>query len=121
MMFSQLELLPIAYFTIVMWVVCATVLAKLFGFALVDATSGTLRRILSRPINIRVTGDGIVLHFFEARLVANLQTRLLFERARDFARLLGERLLAPVPTQAYVLQKILIPEQYWSGCPPNRI
>jgi hypothetical protein len=87
---------------------------------LVDATSGTLRRILSRPINIRVTGDGIVLLFFEARLVANLQIRLLFERAHDFARLLGELLLPPVPAQAYVLQKILIPEQYWSGCPPNR-
>jgi len=118
-MFNQLEFLPIAYLTVVLWVVCATVLAKLFGTILTDATSGALRQLLSCPLNIHVTGDDIVLHLFEEKLISNLHIRLLFEIIRDFARVLGAGLLLPMPVPELALQKIRVPAQYWSGCPPN--
>lgn len=119
MIFNQLEFLPVAYFIVLMWVVCATVLAKLFGGMLIEATPGVLQPILSRPVNIRVTGDGIVFHIFEKSLVTDLNTRMAFDLVRDFARLAGGGIFVPAPATPFVLQKILVPEQYWSGCPPN--
>ncbi len=118
-LFSQIELLPIAYLLILLWVVCATVSAKLLAPVLVNATTGTPQRILSQKLNIQVTGDIITLHLFEEQALKTLNTRLLFDLVRDLARLAGGGIFVPVPTETHALQKILVPECYWSGCPPN--
>lgn len=118
-MFHQIELLPIAYFTVLMCVIAANVAAKLCGSLLIDATSGTLfNRILSRRVNVSLTGDEIVFHLFDRQLVASLNTRILMQLMRDLARLLGPGILVPLQAETIVLQKTRIPEKYWSGCPP---
>ncbi len=117
--FAKLELLPVAYFLIVMWVVCATVLGKIFGGMLVEATSGSLRNLLSRRVNVAVTGDEIAYHLFEKRLIANLNTQMIFTLLGDFARRIVGGSLVPVPSEDLNFHKNMYPEKHWSGCPPN--
>jgi|GEM_PF-2910088 hypothetical protein len=119
MIFAKLELLPVAYFLIVMWVVCATVLGKIFGGMLVEATSGSLRNLLSRRVNVAVTGDEIAYHLFEKRLISNLNTQMLFTLLGDFARRIVGGSLVPVPAEDLNFHKNMYPEKHWSGCPPN--
>jgi hypothetical protein len=118
-LFAHLEFLPIAYFIVVMGVVCATVLGKLLGTLLVETTSGSLRMLLSRPVNVAVTGDEITNHLFEKRVVANLNSQLLFTLVGDFAQWIVNGILVPVPAEDLIFHKNMYPEKYWSGCPPN--
>lgn len=117
--FSQIELLPIAYFIVLMSVICANVLAKLLGDRLVCMTSGSLRRLLALQVNIPVTGDTISLHLFERQSIQQINTQLVFKLNIDFTRWMsGEKLkLSPTEPQSFLLQ--LYPQIYWSGCPPN--
>lgn len=117
--FNHIESLPIAYFIILMWVVCANVLAKLFGDRLIEATSGSLQRILALKINMGVTGDEIAFHLFERRLLSNLNTQLLFTLLTDIVQWMLVGLLVPVPVEVLNFNKNMYPEKYWSGCPPN--
>jgi hypothetical protein len=117
--FHQIESLPIAYFVVLMWVVCANVLAKLLGERLIEATSGSLQRILSRRVNVPVTGDEMAFHLFERRLISNLNTQLLFTLLVDFAKWMAVGPLVPVPVEVLNFNKNMYPEKYWSGCPPN--
>jgi len=117
--FHQIESLPIAYFIVLMWVVCANVLAKLLGDRLIEATSGPLHQFLSRRVNVRVTGDEIAFHLFERRLISNLNTQLLFTLLADFAQWMLVGSLVPVPVEVLNFNKNMYPEKYWSGCPPN--
>jgi len=120
LVFSQIELLPIAYFIILMCVVCSNVLAKLFGNRLVRMTSGSLQRILSLEVHIPVTGDSIGFHLFERQLIKQINIQLLFKWSIDFTRWLsagdGCR-SAPMEDQKPIIS--LYPQIYWSGCPPN--
>ncbi len=118
-MFHQVEFLPIAYFTVLMWVVSANIVAKLFGPMLIRLSSGWLQSILSKKVNVSLTSDAIVLHLFEERLLSSLNSQVLLTLMRDLTRLFGTSLKIPVLTEAFALQKIQTPENYWSGCPPN--
>jgi hypothetical protein len=117
--FHQIESLPIAYFVVLMWVVCANVLAKLLGERLIEATSGSLQRILSHRLNVRVTGDEMAFHLFERRLISNLNTQLLFSLLADFVKWMIVGPLVPVPVEVLNFNRNMYPEKYWSGCPPN--
>jgi hypothetical protein len=117
--FSQIELLPIAYFIVLMSVICANVLAKFLGERLVCMTSGPLRRLLTLQVDIPVTGDTINLHLFERQLIQHINTQLLFQLNINFTRWMsGEKLkITPTEPQSFPIQ--LYPQIYWSGCPPN--
>lgn len=117
--FNQIELLPIAYFLILMCVVCANVLAKLLGDRLIGMTSGSLRHLLSLEIDIPVTGDTIGYHLFEQQVIERINLRLLLDWGIDFTRwMLGEQnRLSPTTTSPPKIA--LYPQIYWSGCPPN--
>lgn len=119
MIFEKIEFLPVAYFTIVMLVVCATVLGKLFGGLLVEATSGSVRNLLSRRVNVAVTGDEISFHLFEKRLISNLNIQILFTLLGDFALWIVSGTLVPIPAEDLNFHKNMYPEKHWSGCPPN--
>lgn len=119
--FNQIESLPIAYVVVLMWVVCANVLGKLLGDALIEASSGSLKKVLSKPIHLNVTGDEITLHLFEEGLISNLNMQVLFALLGDFARCIGTGRPVSVTAEAICIQKNLYPEQYWSGCPPNAV
>lgn len=120
-MFHQIEFLPIAYFIVLMWVVCANVTAKLLGPILLERTSGKVNRLLSRRIPVELTGDELIGKIFEDKLLANLRVSILFLWARNFARLSCADRVVVYPVEAHALQKMLVPEQYWSGCPPNAV
>jgi hypothetical protein len=117
--FNHLESLPIAYFIVLMWVVCANVLAKLLGDRLIEATSGSVQRLLSRKINMGVTGDEIAFHLFERRLIRTINTQLLFTLLTDIVQWILVGSLIPVPVGVLNFNKNMYPEKYWSGCPPN--
>ena len=117
--FEQIEFLPIAYFLVLMWVVCATVLAKLLGWWLIELTSGSLQSLLSRRVNVPVTGDEIATHLFEKRLLSNINNQLVFTLLGDIVRLMGAVALVPVPVEVLNFHKHMYPEKHWSGCPPN--
>lgn len=108
-----------AYFITLIWVMGATVLAKILGPMLIRGTSGWLQNILSHRLKVDMTGDEIVFHLFEGRLLSDLNKRILFTLVRDFARFLGGSALISVPVETSAIRRILVPEQYWSGCPPN--
>jgi hypothetical protein len=117
--FQQIESLPIAYFIVLMWVVCANVLAKLLGDRLIEATSGPLQQLLARKVNIAVTGDEFAFHLFERHLIANINTQLLFTLLADFVKWMLVGPLVPVPVEVLNFNKNMYPEKFWSGCPPN--
>ncbi|MCE3236070.1 MAG: hypothetical protein K0Q50_2250 [Vampirovibrio sp.] len=117
--FEQIEFLPIAYFLVLMSVVCATVLAKLLGWWLIEATSGPLQTLLSRRVNVPVTGDEIASHLFEQRQLSNINSQIIFTLLGDIVRWIGVVSLAPVPLEALNFHKHMYPEKHWSGCPPN--
>ena len=119
MIFNQLEFLPVAYFLIVMSVVCATVLGKILGGLLLESTSGSLRKILSRNLPIAVTGDRITFHLMERRLLYDLNTRILFALMGRCTGWLTAEALVPVPVECLPFRQNRYPEKYWSGCPPN--
>jgi hypothetical protein len=109
----------VLYFMVLVWVIGATVMAKLLAPLLIDVATGPLKLILSWRIEIPLTGDRIILDFFEEGLLASLNARLLLELAADLLKPATAGVLVPVPVEAFVLQKILVPEKYWSGCPPD--
>jgi hypothetical protein len=117
--FHQIEFLPIAYFIILMWVVCAGIIGKLLGPMLIEVTSGTLHRLLERRINVHMTADEIVLYLFEQQLLANVYKRILLNLVVNLVRLFTERLVIPLYRDAFNLRATFFPEKYWSGCPPN--
>ena len=119
LIFSQIELLPIAYFIILMCVVCANVLAKLMGDRLVRMTTGPLKRILSLEVHIPVTGDTISFHIFEKQLIQTLNTQLLIQLNLDISRLLSGIQHQLNRAEPLSLSQKLYPQIYWSGCPPN--
>lgn len=121
MIFEQIEFLPIAYFLVLMCVVMATVLAKMLGWCLIELTSGSLRTLLSRRVNVPVTGDEIATHLFEKRLLSNINSQIIFTILGDCARWMGTDALVPVPVDVLNFHKNMYPEKHWSGCPPNWI
>lgn len=119
LVFNQIELLPIAYFIILMCVVCANVLAKLLGDNLVRMTSGPLRRLLSLEVDIPVTGDTIGFHLFERQLIEHMNIQMLIKWSIDFTRWMGGERYSKLPTEDQNHHIALYPQIYWSGCPPN--
>lgn len=119
MIFSQLEFLPVAYFLIMMSVVCATVLGKILGGLLLESTSGSLRELLSRNLPISVTGDRITFHLMERRLLHDLSTRILFSILGRYPGWLMLKALVPIPVECRPFRQNMYPEKYWSGCPPD--
>ncbi|HEY9746877.1 MAG TPA: hypothetical protein V6C99_11745 [Oculatellaceae cyanobacterium] len=111
--------MPVAYLLILCWVVCANVLAKLFGPLLVEATSGWVKQLLSRPLNITVTGDSMIFHLFGKQILQAVNHRLFFELLSDLGRLPGGYALALQPAECSIGYKEYHPARYWSGCPPN--
>lgn len=119
MILSPLQLLPLLYLQIVLWVISATVLGKIFGPSLLKRTTGVLHNLLAKPIPILVTGDHIYQHVLDAQLLQQCRTILLFKSA---IQLLLNGLgvsLQQMDMVLIALRKVLTPEQYWSGCPPN--
>lgn len=117
--FSQIELLPIAYFLVLMCVVCANVLAKLLGDRLVRMTSGPLHRLLALEVQVPVTGDTIGSHLFEKQLLQQINTQLLFKLNIDFTKWMNGETLKLLSTKPHLFIVQLYPQIYWSGCPPN--
>jgi len=103
-----------------MWVVCATVMGRLLAPRLLKRTSGRLNRLLSHRVNIALSGDKFIFNMFESQVLDTLRTQLLFRLVKDLVRLAGGGSLTPPPVEMWTLRKILVPEKYWSGCPPNR-
>lgn len=119
-LFHNLELLPIAYFIVVMWVVCSGVLGKLFGGYLISATSGPLRQMLSKRINVAFTGDTIVDSLFESCLLAGTRRRLLLVLLPHFRHKAEQcKLLVFNVVHIDSCRERLFRGHYWSGCPPN--
>jgi len=95
------------------------VLARLIGPRLLAHTGGALNRILSRRFNVASSGDKFIFNLFDVRVLATLRICLLLTHAKDMLRLFGGGVQAPRPLETITLRKILLPEKYWSGCPPN--
>lgn len=117
--FHQAESLPLAYLIVLMWVVCANVLAKLFSPLLVEATSGWLKRLLSRPLNVNMTGDKVVFHLFEKQFLKQVNQHLFFNLLGDLGCLPGSYALALQPVETGIVCREYHPARYWSGCPPD--
>lgn len=117
--FHHIDTLPVAYFIVLSWVVSASVLARLGGGWLVRMTSGPIRDILAIRVNVSLSGDEIVFHLFEKQTWLNLQAHVLAALVRHLSPVCQHTVPCPQPVPTPVLRKILIPEQYWSGCPPN--
>jgi hypothetical protein len=118
-LFSQIELLPIAYFLVLMCVVCANVLAKVLGDRVVQMTTGPLHQILAVEVHIPLTGDTIGSRLFEQQLLEKINAELIFKLNIDFTRWMsGEKFkLLEIRAQGFTIQ--LYPQIYWSGCPPS--
>jgi hypothetical protein len=119
LIFNQLELLPIAYFIILMCVVCSNVLAKLLGARLIGATSGSVKSLLAAEIHVPVTGDTIGYHLFEQQVIERINIRLWLDWGLDFTRWMLGELRKQCPTESSNPKTALYPQIYWSGCPPN--
>jgi hypothetical protein len=117
--FYHPEGLPVAYLIILTWVVCANVLARLLAPSLINASSGWLRQLLTRPVNVVVTADKVVPHLFERQLLEQVKDRLLFELLGDLGYLGHRCALARQPVETQVFGKAHYPDRYRSGCPPN--
>lgn len=117
--FEQLELLPLAYLVVLVWVIGANLVAKLLGPTLIGSTSGSVQKVLAKDLRIQVTGDNIHQHVFERALLSNLNTQILFHLVGGGARLSGGMTLQPVLLINHRTPQVLYPEKYWSGCPPN--
>ncbi len=117
--FHQLESLPIAYLLVLSWVLCATVAGKILGRALLDYTSGSIQRLLSREVGIAVSADSLPVHVLEKAILHNLNVQIAFHCIGDFARLAGGSALQPVLLVNHRIPEPLYPERYWSGCPPD--
>lgn len=116
---NQFEQLPIAYFLILVCVVCANVLAKFLGHQLIGLSSGHLKRLLTKNVAISVTGDSIHLHFFEQTLIERLRLHLVVHWGLDYTRWMMKERLKTKPVSILNFQVALYPQIYWSGCPPN--
>ncbi len=119
MVFSQIELLPIAYFLVLLCVVCANVLAKYLGKHLVAFTTGQLHQILVTDVHLPVTADTIEAHLYDERLIRKINQQLQFNLHVDFTRWMSSETLTllDVNPARFILQ--LYPQIYWSGCPPS--
>ncbi|WP_303673714.1 hypothetical protein [Vampirovibrio chlorellavorus] len=117
--FHQLESLPIAYLLVLGWVLCATVTGKILGRTLLDSTSGSVQRLLSRDVGIELTADSLPVHVFEKAILDSLNVQIVFHCIGDFARLVGGSTLQPVLLVNPRTPEPLYPERYWSGCPPD--
>jgi hypothetical protein len=118
-LFYNLELWPIAYFVITMWVVCSGVLAKILAGRLIDATPKPLKPLLSRRINVTWTGDHILDSLFESRVLADTHRYIRFALLPHLN--LRTRISLP-PMWALCSdnrRERLFPGKYWSGCPPK--
>ena len=103
-----------------MWVIGANVLAKILGPILVDATSGSVKHLLSRRINILLTGDKLLPYVFEKQIFGNVNNRLWLELLSDLGFLADHCVLATIPVETDSFRKSYHPGYYWSGCPPDR-
>lgn len=119
MLFNQIEFLPIAYFVVLMWVVCASVAAKALAPMLIELSSDSWKRILSLRINIHLTSDDIHFHLFEKNLLADTNTRLLISMDPRIARAIGSFQQAITTVESRTVREHFFPEKYWSGCPPK--
>src|SRR4051812_15052071 len=100
LIFEQIEFLPIAYIMILMWVVFATVMSKLLGSYLIPVIPAPLQDLLSRRLNVAVSGDELAHHLFEQGLLANLNIQIAFTLLGDFARWIIVCVLGPLPAEA---------------------
>lgn len=101
-----------------MWVVCAFAVAKLLAPSLLNATSGWLHKALSSQIGLNLTSDRLGNDLFNRQVLWTLTRQLIFTLLKDFSRLICGSAIELRLIGSHILYKILIPEQYWSGCPP---
>lgn len=118
-MFAQLELLPLAYLTVLGWVLFSNLIGKLLGQMLIQSSSGQVQQVLSKHVGIHVTADSLRSHMFERAFLKSLNTQIIFHCIGDFARLFGGSLLQPVFILIHRSLKPLYPEKFWSGCPTS--
>ena len=119
LVFSQIELLPIAYFLVLLCVVCANVLAKYIGKHLVPFTTGQLHQLLVTDVHMPVTGDTIEAHLFDERLIRKINEQLQFNLHVDVTRWMSGETLTLLDISPARFTQRLYPQIYWSGCPPN--
>jgi hypothetical protein len=119
LIFNQIALLPIAYFIVLMCVVCTGVTAKLLAPLLIEVTSGSLQKLLSLRINIALTADEIIYHLFEQQLWANANKRIFLTLVPRMTRLPESRPVQRTNWEMPYRLTLFFPEKHWSGCPPN--
>jgi len=115
--FNRIELWPIVYFVLLMWIMAAMVLARFLEPYLLAHVPAWLAKILMFRVEIRFTSDRFVSDIFDQNVLTRLNRLLLFALIPDLARLLRGSACF-VRQEPVALRKFLVPEQYWSGCPP---
>jgi hypothetical protein len=117
-LFQHIGLLPIAYFLVVMCVVCCGIVAKTLGNSLIQAVPKPIGQLLAKSIGPQFTGDTILDSLFEAQLLENIRQRLLPLNLKVRA---AKSRVVPIDRKGSLLNCLesVFAGKYWSGCPPK--
>lgn len=97
------------------------VMVKILGDLLVARTSGFLNQMLAQEIDTVLAPEAFVCSLFDQRILTNIAIRLIFFY-HDLNKMLVMLASIVLKQSDYQMaEKVLVPEGYWSGTPPNHL
>jgi hypothetical protein len=118
-LFSQIELLPIAYVLVVLCVSTVGVIAHFCASQLIRKAPAWLAKLLSTPLGLHVSGEDFFERLFDPGILLNLHRMLIPGLVLPAKIVTQVAKLCPQRDGTINMREQVLAGKYWSGTQPR--